>query len=110
MIEQDFVRSPSAENKYFRCMQSMEKPTPLVPAHFTQLDYDRETARVAMIRNLRRLPVQRLMTIVRDRGIEVMEGEVLSHNIKMLRLCEKLSLGSARNENEADVVAVRRHL
>ena len=54
--------------------------------------------------------MQRLMTVARDRGIEIMEGEVLSHNSKMLRLCERLGFRMVHNKEEPDVVAVRRHL
>ena len=54
--------------------------------------------------------MQRLMTIARDRGIEIMEGEVLSYNTKMLRLCERLDFRTVHNPDEPDVVMVRRHL
>ena len=54
--------------------------------------------------------MQRLMTIARDRGIEIMEGEVLSYNTKMLRLCERLDFRTVHNADEPDVVMVRRHL
>lgn len=145
-IEQDFVKNLSAESKYFRFMQSMEELTPLMLARFTQIDYDREMALVAVVnehtpqarilgvtryvsnpdkqscefalavadawqqRGIGRLLMQRLMNVARDRGIEIMEGEVLSNNSKMLRLCEKLGFRSVRNANEPDVVEVRRHL
>lgn len=54
--------------------------------------------------------MQRLMTVARDRGIEIMEGEVLSNNSKMLRLCERLGFRAAHNPGDPDVVSVRRHL
>lgn len=54
--------------------------------------------------------MQRLMTVARDRGIEIMEGEVLAQNSKMLRLCEKLGFRAAHEPGEPDVVSVRRHL
>ena len=145
-IEQDFVQNLSAESKYFRFMQSMDKLTPLMLARFTQIDYDREMALVAVInedtpqarilgvaryvsnpdkqscefaltvadasqqKGIGRQLMQRLMTVARDRGIEIMEGEVLSHNSKMLRLCERLGFRMVHNKEEPDVVAVRRHL
>jgi acetyltransferase len=61
-------------------------------------------------RGIGRQLMLRLMNIAKDRGIEIMEGEVLSHNSKMLRLCEKLGFRAVRNAEEPDVVAVRRHL
>ena len=145
-IEQDFVQNLSPESKYFRFMQSMDKLTPMMLARFTQIDYDREMALVAVInehtpqarilgvaryisnpdkqscefaltvadawqqKGIGRLLMQRLMTVARDRGIEIMQGEVLSANSKMLRLCEKLGFRAAHNRDETDIVEVRRHL
>jgi acetyltransferase len=54
--------------------------------------------------------MQRLMTVARDRGIEIMEGEVLSNNSKMLRLCTALGFRTVHNSSDPDVVSVRRHL
>lgn len=54
--------------------------------------------------------MRRIMAVARDRGIEVMEGEVLSENTKMLALCKRLGFRVARDPAEADVVQVRRHL
>ena len=144
--EQYFVQNLSDESKYFRFMQSMEKLTPMMLARFTQIDYDREMALVAVInehedqariiavaryvsnpdgqscefaltvadawqrKGIGRQLMQRLMTVARDRGIEIMEGEVLSSNVKMLRLCERLGFRSVHNQDEPDVVVVRRHL
>jgi acetyltransferase len=145
-IEQAFVQALSAESKYFRFMQSLDKLTPAMLARFTQIDYDREMAFVAVIKegspdaqmlgvaryvsnpdrhscefaltvgdDYQRLGIgrelmRRLMTVARDRGIEVMEGEVLSKNTKMLALCERLGFRVARNPSEPDLVQVRRHL
>jgi len=53
---------------------------------------------------------QRLMTIARDRGIKIMEGEVLSNNTKMLELCAKLGFLIARDKQDPGMVQVRRHL
>ncbi|MCP5299942.1 MAG: bifunctional acetate--CoA ligase family protein/GNAT family N-acetyltransferase [Chromatiaceae bacterium] len=144
-IEQDFVQNLSAESKYFRFMQSLDKLTPMMLARFTQIDYDREMALVAVInegmpdarilgvaryvsnpdrqscefaltvadewqkKGIGRQLMQRLMTVARDRGIEIMEGEVLSNNSKMLRLCEKLGFRTVHGD-DPEVVAVRRHL
>ncbi|MCB1925443.1 MAG: bifunctional acetate--CoA ligase family protein/GNAT family N-acetyltransferase [Gammaproteobacteria bacterium] len=145
-IEQDFVQNLSPESKYFRFMQSMDKLTPMMLARFTQIDYDREMALVAVInehtpnarilgvaryvsnpdkqscefaltvadewqkKGIGRQLMQRLMTVARDRGIEIMEGEVLSNNSKMLRLCEKLGFRTVHDAADPEIVAVRRHL
>ena len=145
-IEQDFVQNLSPESKYFRFMQSVEKLTPLMLARFTQIDYDREMALVAVINQLTndarilgvaryisnpdrqscefaltvadawqrkgvgRQLMQRLMAVARDRGIDILQGEVLSHNTKMLRLCEQLGFHVVHGGHDPDVVEVRRHL
>ena len=145
-IEQDFVQNLSAESKYFRFMQSMNKLTPMMLARFTQIDYDREMALVAVInehspaarilgvaryvsnpdrhscefaltvadawqrKGIGRQLMQRLMTVARDRGIEIMQGDVLSQNNKMLQLCERLGFRRVHHAEDPDVVEVRRHL
>ena len=145
-IEQAFVQALSAESKYFRFMQNLEKLTPVMLVRFTQIDYDREMALVGVIEDgtpraqmigvaryvsnpdrhscefgltvgdkyqrqgIGRELMRRLMAVGRDRGIEVMEGEVLAKNTKMLALCEGLGFRVARDLEESDVVQVRRHL
>ncbi|MEO5341718.1 MAG: bifunctional acetate--CoA ligase family protein/GNAT family N-acetyltransferase [Gammaproteobacteria bacterium SHHR-1] len=144
--EKQFVENLSAESRYFRFMQSLDKLSPLMLARFTQIDYDREMALIAIInedtpqarilgvvryvsnsdrhscefaltvgdewqrQGIGRHLLQRLMFVARDRGIEVMEGEVLSNNSKMLRMCQKLGFRIVHNSDEPDVVEVRRHL
>ena len=54
--------------------------------------------------------MQRLMAVARDRGIDILQGEVLSHNTKMLRLCEQLGFHVVHGGHDPDVVEVRRHL
>ena len=48
-IEQEFVRGLSAEARYFRFMGTMRELTPVMLARFTQIDYDREMAFVAIV-------------------------------------------------------------
>ncbi len=144
--EQSFVKNMSAESKYFRFMQSLEQLTPLMLARFTQIDYDREMALIAEIKEdnansriigvvryisnpdhhscefslvvsddfqrkgIGRHLMQRLMTVAHDRGIEVMEGEVLSTNSKMLKLMDRIGFRAVHDIQEPQVVVVRRHL
>jgi acetyltransferase len=54
--------------------------------------------------------MQSLMNAARDRGLEIMEGDVLTSNRKMLRLCESLGFRLVRSVEDPDVTAVRRHL
>jgi len=47
--EQEFVRNMSPEAKYFRFMQTIDELTPEMLARFTQPDYDREMALIAVV-------------------------------------------------------------
>lgn len=47
-MEQAFVRNLSRESRYMRFMQSLRELTPDMLIRFTQIDYDREVAFVAM--------------------------------------------------------------
>jgi acetyltransferase len=141
-----FVDNLSAQSKYFRFMNHMDKISPLMLARFTQIDYDREMALVAVLgehspqaaiigvaryignpdkqscefaltvadawqkQGLGHQLMLRLMAIARDRGLEVMEGDVLAQNSKMLRLCAALGFHTLRNEDDLEVVIVRREL
>ena len=48
-IEQDFVRGLSAESKYFRFMDSLQDLSQNMLVRFTQIDYDREMALIAVL-------------------------------------------------------------
>jgi len=50
-IEQAFVRRLSPQSKYFRFMQSLQELTPTMLVRFTQIDYDREMALIAVLGN-----------------------------------------------------------
>jgi acetyltransferase len=54
--------------------------------------------------------MQSLMNAARDRGLEIMEGDVLAANRKMLRFCEELGFRLVRSTEDPEVMAVRRHL
>ncbi|WP_019572084.1 bifunctional acetate--CoA ligase family protein/GNAT family N-acetyltransferase [Thioalkalivibrio sp. ALMg3] len=47
-IEQEFVRSLSEKSRYLRFMRSMDELTPEMLVRFTQIDYDREMAFIAV--------------------------------------------------------------
>jgi len=47
-IEQEFVRSLSPQAKYFRFMQALQELTPQMLIRFTQMDYSRELALIAV--------------------------------------------------------------
>lgn len=48
-MERDFVRNLSDETRYFRFMQTLHELTPTMLVRFTQIDYDREMALIAVI-------------------------------------------------------------
>jgi acetyltransferase len=54
--------------------------------------------------------MQCLMTVASDRGIDVIEGEVLTNNVKMIKLMERLHFRLVHLDGEPEVVHVRRHL
>jgi acetyltransferase len=145
-IEREFVDTLSPESKYFRFLNHMDKISPLLLARFTQIDYDREMALVAVLgehtpqaciigvaryignpdhqscefaltvadtwqkKGLGRQLMLRLIAIAQDRGLEIMEGDVLAQNSKMLRLCAALDFQIQRSDNDPEVVIVRRQL
>jgi acetyltransferase len=47
-LEQEFVHNLSEESRYFRFMNSVQELSELVLAHFTQIDYSREMALIAV--------------------------------------------------------------
>lgn len=48
-MEQNFVRGLSEQTKYFRFMQAIKDLTPEMLVRFTQIDYDREMAFIAVV-------------------------------------------------------------
>ncbi|HEY0719931.1 MAG TPA: bifunctional acetate--CoA ligase family protein/GNAT family N-acetyltransferase [Gammaproteobacteria bacterium] len=120
-IEQAFVRGLSERTKYLRFMQTLDELTPAMLARFTQIDYDREMALIAVVEvsggeveigvaryiinpdgkscefaivvadpwqhhGIAHRLMAQLMEPARERGLEVMEGEVLASNHEMLAL------------------------
>jgi len=47
-LEQEFVRGLSAESRYFRFMNAVQELTPTMLIRFTQIDYSREMALIAV--------------------------------------------------------------
>ena len=144
-LEQAFVRKLSSKAKYFRFMQSLRELTPEMLVFFTQLDYDRELALIAVVRNgdqEREIAVARyamnpdgescefavvvsdewqgrgvgseimrhLMNAAREKGIKLMEGQVLADNKDMRRLMEFLGFRIMPNVEDSSIVNVYREL
>ena len=144
-IEQEFVRNMSSEAKYYRFMQTLEELTPEMLARFTQPDYDRETALIAVIEeqdkriqlgvarytvnpdnrscefalavsdSRRRMGIgsqlmEALMESARNRGLKMIEGEVLSDNQRMLSLMRRLGFAIRNHEEDTGLKIVERWL
>ena len=131
---QQFVRGLSPESRYFRFVSTMHELPPGMLSRFTLIDYDREMALVAVVREKeagadgqitetsRIVGVSRyitnpdrsscefslavadayrgrglgsrlmlsIMDFAREKGLQEMQGLVLTHNPNMLRLMRKL--------------------
>lgn len=48
VIEREFIHALSSRSKYFRFMYALERLTPAMLSRFTQIDYDREMALIAV--------------------------------------------------------------
>jgi acetyltransferase len=137
-IEQDFVRNLSDQAKYFRFMHAVHELTPQMLVRFTQIDYDREMALIAVTREngkevehgvvryvtnpdktscefavvisdefqghgIGQKMLTRLMEIARSRGLDMMEGEVLTANHRMLDLVRSLDFQVQRSPGNPGV-------
>lgn len=144
-IEQSFVHELSPQSKYFRFMQGLNELTQQMLVRFTQLDYSRELALIAVLENHgeeTELGVARyvmnpdgescefalviadkwqnrgiashlmsaLMEAARQRGVERMEGEILSNNFNMLKLTEKLGFTIHTHPDDPGIKSVMKLL
>ncbi len=144
-IEKAFVEGLSEQARYFRFMQALHELTPQMLVRFTQIDYDREMALIAVTREdgeEREIAVaryiinpdgiscefaivvadawshqgigtqlmQRLIEVARARGLQVMEGEVLSRNLPMLDMTRHLGFRIMARADDPDVMLVSKDL
>jgi acetyltransferase len=144
-IEQTFVRNLSPQSKYFRFMQSLQELTPTMLVRFTQIDYDREMALIAVRkqegeeqelgvaryvtnpdgdscefaivvadewrkRGIGSQLMMELMKIAKAKGLDEMNGEVLSDNHDMLALVRRLGFTVLQSEEDSTIYTVRKKL
>jgi acetyltransferase len=144
-IEQAFVRGLSEQSRYFRFMQAVHELTPQMLVRFTQIDYDREMALIAVVdddgselqvavarytaypdqrscefalvvadqwqrRGIGSHLMQALMQVAKNKGIALMEGEVIAGNSNMLTLMKHLGFSSRAQPGDEGVVWVGRQL
>jgi acetyltransferase len=144
-MEQEFVRGLSEQTKYFRFMQAIKELTPEMLVRFTQIDYDREMALIAVVeedgrdvevgvarymsrpggdscefaivvadswrdRGIGARLMRTLMQNARQRGLRLMEGDVLTANTRMLALMESLGFRIERDKEDPGVRLVTKVL
>ena len=144
-IEQSFIRELSPKSKYFRFMQGLNELTQQMLVRFTQLDYNRELALIAVLELADKeteLGVARyvmkpngkscefalvvadkwqnkgigshlmaaLIEAARQRGIKVMDGEILANNHNMLKLAGKLGFSMHTNPDDSGIEMARKVL
>ena len=87
-------------------MQNVESLTPLMLARFTQIDYDTEIALITVINDGK----DNAMAIGKDKGGDIMMGEVLKNNRKMLNMFKDIGFRLSHDDAEDEFVEVRRQL
>jgi acetyltransferase len=143
-LVQTFVRALSDESRYLRYMNAQRELTPAMTAHFTQIDYDREMALIAVAQlkgvetmvGVARYAInpdgiscefalvvadewqghgvghKLLASLIEEacnKGLQIMEGDVLSINSNMLQLARVLGF-TVQPGDDATVKRVSRKL
>jgi acetyltransferase len=144
-IEQSFVKALSSQSRYFRFMRSLNELTQEMLVRFTQIDYHRELALIAVLEQAGRETelgvaryiinpdgqscefalvvadawqgkgigsrlMQALMEAARQRGLGVMEGEVLASNHNMLHLMTSLGFSLHTSSEDPGVKLASKEL
>ena len=144
-IEQSFVRELSAQSRYFRFMQGLNELTQQMLVRFTQLDYNRELALIAVLESPNEeteLGVARyvlnpdsescefalvvadkwqnkgigshlmraLIEAAHQRGIKIMNGEILANNHNMLTLVGNLGFSIHTHADDSGIKVARKLL
>ena len=145
-IEQSFVRELSSQSKYFRFMQGINELTQQMLVRFTQLDYNRELALIAVLESPSNgeteLGVARyvmnpdgescefalvvadkwqnkgigsrlmsaLIDAARQRGIRIMDGEILANNHNMLALTGNLGFSIHTHADDSGIKVASKRL
>jgi acetyltransferase len=144
-LVQSFVRGLSDESKYFRFMNSMQELTETMLVRFTQIDYSREMALIAVTdgrgkeieagvarfainpdgdscefalvvaddfhgKGLGQKLMVALMEAAREKGLNSIEGEVLSNNHNMIKLMTRMGFASKTSEDDQSIIKVSKDL
>ena len=145
VIERAFVHALSSRSKYLRFMTTLNELSPEMLSRFTQIDYDREMALIAVTKSSgaetelgvaryatnpdgescefglvvadvwqrrgigRRLMVE-LMACARQRGLRLIEGEVLRENAAVLALLRSLGFTVQSSADDPEIKVVVKEL
>lgn len=144
-IEKDFVHNLSDESRYFRFFNAVRDLSETALTRFTQVDYDREMALIAVIsengaeteigvaryamnqdgrscefaivvadawqrKGIGSKLMHSLMDAARSRGLETMEGWILSGNGRMLALMDGLGFTIEASAGDASLRHVVKNL
>jgi acetyltransferase len=144
-IERDFVRKLSPQTKYFRFMHALHELTQEMLVRFTQIDYDREMAFIAVVKlgdqeteigvaryvmnpdrhscefalvvadewrkkGIGSYLMTQLMQAAKNRGFDLMVGEVLADNEHMLDLAGRLGFRQRAHDQDPGIAVVSKYL
>ncbi len=112
-LEQEFVNSLSERSRYLRFMYAMKELTPAMLSRFTQIDYDREMALIALTQEddaERQVGVARFVTYLDGRGCEfsiVVSDDWQNRGLATELLRRLIAIARQRGLEEMDGVVLR---
>jgi acetyltransferase len=112
-LEREFVNNLSERSRYLRFMYALQEITPAMVSRFTQIDYDREMALVALTDvagNERQVGVARYVTYPGGRGCEfaiVVADEWEGRGLAKEMLRRLIGIARERGLEEMDGVVLR---
>jgi acetyltransferase len=112
-MERDFVNGLSERSRYLRFMYSMKELTPAMLSRFTQIDYDREMALIALAQQdggERQVGVARYVTYLDGRGCEfsiVVSDDWQNRGLATELLRRLIDIARDRGLEEMDGVVLR---
>lgn len=112
-MERDFVNGLSERSRYLRFMYAMKELTPAMLSRFTQIDYDREMALIALAQQdggERQVGVARYVTYLDGRGCEfsiVVSDDWQNRGLATELLRRLIDIARERGLEEMDGVVLR---
>lgn len=115
VLERDFVNGLSERSRFLRFMYALSEITPEMLSRFTQIDYDREMALIAVIgedASLRQIGVARYVTYPDGRGCEfaiVVSDDFQRKGIARQLLSDLIDLARDRRLEYMDGIVLRQN-